>query len=86
MDTGSTLDGITSGVLSNNGTVLVNDHTALSLVGVISNTGTIFEDATSVSGATTVHISGQTATLTGAGQFVMSDNANNAVSGKHRFS
>jgi fibronectin-binding autotransporter adhesin len=81
VDTGSTLDGITSGVLSNKGTVLVNDHTALSLVGVINNTGTIFEDATSVSGATTVRISGQTATLTGAGQFVMSDNANNVVSG-----
>ncbi len=81
VDTGSTLDGITSGVLSNKGTVLVNDHTALSLVGVINNTGTIFEDATSVSGATTVKISGQTATLTGTGQFVMSDNANNVVSG-----
>ena len=81
MDTSSTLDGITSGVLANTGTVLVLDHTALSLVGTISNSGTIFEDATSVSGATTVHITGQSATLSGAGQFLMSDNANNAVSG-----
>ena len=81
VDTSSTLDGITSGVLTNTGTVLVLDHTALSLVGTISNSGTIFEDATSVSGATTVHITGQSATLSGAGQFLMSDNANNAVSG-----
>ena len=68
-------------MLTNSGTVLVLDHTALSLVGTISNSGTIFEDATSVSGATTVHITGQSATLSGAGQFLMSDNANNAVSG-----
>ncbi len=44
VDTGSTLDGITAGVLTNTATVMVNDSMMLSLVGTIANSGTIMEE------------------------------------------
>jgi len=78
---GGALDGLTSGVLTNTGTVLVNDHTTLTLIGTINNTGMIRENATSGSGATDIRLGGQFVTLTGAGQFLMTDNPTNRVFG-----
>lgn len=63
------LDGITSGVLTNNGTVLVNDDSTLTLVGSIVNNGTILQDAVSQSNNTDVRI-GTAVTLSGTGKWI----------------
>ena len=78
VDTGSTLDGITSGVLTNSGTVVVNDSMMLSLMGTIANSGTIMESGFGNTGNTRLRLTGPV-TLTGAGQVLLSDNANNQV-------
>ena len=80
VDAASTLDGITSGVLTNSGTVIVNDSMMLSLVGTIANSGTIMENGFGNTGNTRLRLTGPV-TLTGAGQVLMSDNANNEVFG-----
>ena len=80
VDAGSTLDGITSGVLTNSGTVIVNDSMMLSLVGTIANSGTIMESGFGNTGNTRLRLTGPV-TLTGAGQVLLSDNANNQVFG-----
>ena len=76
---GGSLDGITSGVLTNKGTALVTDHSTLTLFGTINNTGVIKENATSGTGNTNIRIGGQTVALTGTGQFLMTDNTTNRV-------
>ena len=78
---GGALDGATNGVLTNTGTVLVNDHTTLTLIGTIANSGTIKSNATSGNGNTDIRLGGQTVTLAGTGQFVLTDNATNRVFG-----
>ncbi len=75
------LDGMTAGTLSNQGAVLVNDHTTLTLYGTINNTGTILSNATSSGGNTDIRLGGQVVTLTGTGQFLLTDNATNRVFG-----
>jgi hypothetical protein len=75
------LDGITAGVLTNNGTVLVNDLTILSLAGTINNAGTIFEDQVSTNGGTRIYITNQTVTLLGRGHLVMSNSGGNQIFG-----
>jgi hypothetical protein len=80
VSTGS-LDGITTGAVTNKGSVLVNDHATLNLYGTINNTGTIKENATSGTGNTDIRVGGQKVILSGAGQFVMTDNPNNRVYG-----
>ena len=80
VDAGSTLDGITAGVLTNSGTVVVNDSMMLSLVGTIANSGTIMENGFGNTGNTRLRLTGPV-TLTGAGQVLLSDNANNQVFG-----
>ncbi len=81
VDTGSTLDGITAGMLNNKGTVQVIDQTHLSLVGVINNTGLINENQTSNTGSTQIRIASQNVTLQGGGKLVMSNNALNQIFG-----
>ncbi len=78
VDTGSTLDGITAGVLTNSATVVVNDSMMLSLVGTIANSGTIKEDGFGNTGNTRLRLTGPV-TLTGAGKVLMSDNAGNQI-------
>ena len=81
VDTGSTLDGITSGILNNKGTLQVNDQTRLGLAGVINNTGLISENQTSNSGSTQIHIASQNVTLQGGGKLTMSNNSLNQIFG-----
>jgi hypothetical protein len=81
VDTGSTLDGVTAGVLNNKGTVQVIDQTRLSLAGVINNTGTINENQTANTGSTQIRIASQNVTLQGGGKLVMSNNTLNQIVG-----
>ncbi|MBS0643701.1 MAG: hypothetical protein JSS43_27890 [Proteobacteria bacterium] len=78
-DASSVLDGITSGVLTNQGVVQVQNATSLKLVGTINNTGTIA--LASVGANANLIVSGQTAVLQGGGQVVLSDVANNRIYG-----
>ena len=77
------LDGITNGVLTNKGTVLVNDNTTLSLEGSIADNGLIFQDAISSSGNTDIRIANQVVTVGGSGLWTMSDNPNNRIFGNN---
>ena len=78
----STLDGSAHAV-TNTGTVIVSNNTALSLLGTLNNTGTLNLQS---SGYQTNLIAGPaagngTVTLTGGGTVLMSDNGNNRIYG-----
>jgi hypothetical protein len=75
----SWLDGITNGVLNNKGLLNVTNNTNLGLVGTINNTGTI--QLASAGLTTSVSLFSQSATLTGNGQFLMSDSPANELIG-----
>ncbi|GBG13993.1 uncharacterized protein NMK_1549 [Novimethylophilus kurashikiensis] len=66
-------------VITNAGTMTVNDGAMLPIGGIIDNTGTIVLGSTNDS--TELEILVKSATLEGGGQLVMSDNANNIIYG-----
>ena len=78
-DRGSVLDGtnVTAGAVNNKGIVDVTNNAYLSIQGSIANTGTI--NLQSGGNDTRLRIGSAGATLTGSGQIVLSDNANNAI-------
>ncbi len=78
--TASTLDGQSQGVaIKNRGIVRVSDGTALTLDGVIDNTGTI--QLTASASTTDLRLGSQAVTLEGGGTLTMSNNANNRLYG-----
>ena len=74
----ATLDG-SAHALSNLGTFAVQDYGTLSLLGSIVNTGTIALQSTN--DATYLVAAGSTVSLTGTGTVLLSDNANNYITG-----
>ncbi len=71
------LDGATAGALTIIGTVDVTDNTSLYLSGTINNTGSIVENAGT--DTTDILLNSQTVTLTGGGQLMLSNSANNRI-------
>ncbi len=81
----NSLDGVTSGALTNNGTVVVNDLTTLWLLGTINNVGTILEGQASTTANTQIRLNSQVVSLQGGGQLVMSNNGGNQIFGQSGF-
>ena len=79
--TTNSLDGITAGALTVNGTVQVSDNSALQLVGTIVNAGTIYDDSVNTNTDTDLHVVGNQTTLTGGGHITLSDSDNNRFYG-----
>jgi hypothetical protein len=76
---GGGLDGIDFGSLTTSANVQVADGQMLTAIGAIDNTGTIALDSTGSATVLQITGSGGQATLTGNGEIVLSDNANNAI-------
>ncbi len=76
---GSTLDGITTGVVTIQGNLKLPDSSGLTLVGTIDNTGTI--NMGSLGGNTDLRIGSQVVTLQGGGKLLMSSNGANLIFG-----
>ena len=76
----ATLDGVSAGApITNKGTVLVKDTSALTLDGVINNMGVI--RLASTVDNTRIVLGSQTVTLQGGGSLTLSDSANNFIYG-----
>jgi large repetitive protein len=76
---GGTLDGLSAGAVTSDATILVKDNENLTLLGTISNAGTISQAA--VSGVSDIRLGSPIVTLTGGGKLLMSNNANNRIYG-----
>jgi hypothetical protein len=80
---GSNLDGITAGKVTLSGSFNVIDSTALTLEGVIDNTGTINLD--SVGNDTDIRLNSETVTLTGGGKLKLTNFSTNRIYGNSGF-
>ncbi|HEV2363292.1 MAG TPA: hypothetical protein VGS12_03745 [Caulobacteraceae bacterium] len=83
VDTGSILDGTTAaGVVTNDGTITLNNNTALTLQGTISNAASGVINLASGGNLTTLWIDSTGATLQGGGQLSSTDNGQNIIEGR----
>ena len=76
---GGTLDGLSAGAVTSDATILVKDNENLTLLGTISNAGTISQAA--VTGVSDIRLGSPIVTLTGGGKLLMSNNGNNRIYG-----
>ncbi len=76
---GGTLDGLSAGAVISDATILVKDNENLTLLGTISNAGTISQAA--VAGVSDIRLGSSIVTLTGGGKLLMSNNGNNRIYG-----
>ena len=74
---GGTLDGLSAGAVTSDATILVKDNEPLTLLGTISNAGTI--SLAAVNGVSDIHLASPIVTLTGGGKLSMSNNGNNRI-------